>query len=184
MQIDDKNIVNPSRFDFGWLYLITGLLITVVALCLPAMFDLERLKIKADASNQLLLEHEETYVSYINFFEDLKSGDELVLRRIRQIQLNEDVDGTPIVTDLGASKTPLQWIDEKNLKVTSLKVDNPKETSLYLLLKGTGRLWMASFGVFFIFIGCLNWFHAAMFSLKPLSLLPLNHTGLGRSLFS
>ena len=27
-------------------------------------------------------------------------------------------------------------------------------------------------------------FYAAIFSLKPLSLLPLNHTGLGRSSFS
>ena len=148
--------MNSFKFDVGWLYLIAGLLMAVVAIVLPAMIELEQLSSRVAASNQQLQEQETMFASYTSFYEDMSSNDESIMQRVRQIQLNEVVEGTPIVTDLSASRTPLQWVDEKVLTVTSLSIEKENRSSLSRILSGSGRLWMAAFGVFFIYIGCIK----------------------------
>ena len=148
--------MNSFKFDVGWLYLIAGLLMAVVAIVLPAMIELEQLSSRVAASNQQLQEQETMFASYTSFYEDMSSNDESIMQRVRQIQLNEVVEGTPIVTDLSASRTPLQWVDEKVLAVTSLSIEKENRSSLSRILSGSGRLWMAAFGVFFIYIGCIK----------------------------
>ena len=128
----------------------------VVAIVLPAMVELDDLSSQAATSSQQLLESEATYASYTAFYDEISSEDETINERIRQIQLNKEVEGTPIVTDLGSSRTPLQWIDEKVLLVTPVDIAVHDETSLSRLVSGTGRLWIAAFGVFFVFVGCLK----------------------------
>ena len=148
--------MNSFKFDVGWLYLIAGLLMAVVAIVLPAMIELEQLSSRVAASNQQLQEQETMFASYTSFYEDISSNDPSIMQRVRQIQLNEVVEGTPIVTDLSASRTPLQWVDEKVLTVTSLSIEKENRSSLSRILSGSGRLWMAAFGVFFIYIGCIK----------------------------
>ena len=148
--------MNSFKFDVGWLYLIAGLLMAVVAIVLPAMIELEQLSSRVAVSNQQLQEQETMFASYTSFYEDMSSNDASIMQRVRQIQLNEVAEGTPIVTDLSASKTPLQWVDEKVLTVTSLSIEKENESSLSRILSGSGRLWMAAFGVFFIYIGCIK----------------------------
>ena len=148
--------MNSFKFDVGWLYLIAGLLMAVVAIVLPAMIELEQLSSRVAASNQQLQEQETMFASYTSFYEDMSSNDASIMQRVRQIQLNEVAEGTPIVTDLSASKTPLQWVDEKVLAVTSLSIEKENRSSLSRILSGSGRLWMAAFGVFFIYIGCIK----------------------------
>ena len=144
------------RFDVGWLYLIAGLLMAVVALVLPAMIELEQLSRRAAASNQQLQEREAILASYTSFYDDLASNDASIVQRVRRIQLNEVIEGTPIVTDLSSSQTPLQWVDEKVLTVSPLNVEKEDVSSLSRILSGSGRLWMAAFGVFFIYVGCVK----------------------------
>ena len=144
------------RFDVGWLYLIAGLLMAVVALVLPAMIELEQLSRRAAASNQQLQEREAILASYTSFYDDLASNDASIVQRVRRIQLNEVIEGTPIVTDLSSSQTPLQWVDEKVLTVSPLNVEKEDVSSLSRILSGSGRLWMAAFGVFFIYVGCIK----------------------------
>ena len=144
------------RFDVGWLYLIAGLLMAVVALVLPAMIELEQLSRRAAASNQQLQEREAILASYTSFYDDLASNDASIVQRVRRIQLNEVIEGTPIVTDLSSSQTPLQWVDEKVLTVSPINVEKEDVSSLSRILSGSGRLWMAAFGVFFIYVGCIK----------------------------
>ena len=128
----------------------------VVALVLPAMIELEQLSRRAAASNQQLQEREAILASYTSFYDDLASNDASIVQRVRRIQLNEVIEGTPIVTDLSSSQTPLQWVDEKVLTVSPLNVEKEDVSSLSRILSGSGRLWMAAFGVFFIYVGCVK----------------------------
>ena len=128
----------------------------VVALVLPAMIELEQLSRRAAASNQQLQEREAILASYTSFYDDLASNDASIVQRVRRIQLNEVIEGTPIVTDLSSSQTPLQWVDEKVLTVSPLNVEKEDVSSLSRIISGSGRLWMAAFGVFFIYVGCVK----------------------------
>jgi len=148
--------VKSFRFDIGWVYIVAGLLMVIVAIVFPSMIELDHLSSQANDSNQQLLERKVMFDSYSSFYDELKSEDETINKRVRQIQFNENAEGTPIVTDLAASRTPLQWIDEKVLAVMPFEVKTRKETFLTRIVAGSGRLWIAALGVFFTFIGCLK----------------------------
>ncbi|MCH2147450.1 MAG: hypothetical protein MK073_06510 [Phycisphaerales bacterium] len=148
--------MNTFKFDVGWLYLIAGLLLAVAAIYIPALIELDHLSNQADESSLQHQYREEMFNSYKSFYDEIQSEDASVKQRVRQVQFNEHASGMPIVTDLAASNTPLQWIDEKVQEISTVKIEESKSSTLSQILSGSGRLWVAALGCFLIFVGCLK----------------------------
>ena len=69
------------------------------------------------------------------------------------MQFNIKPEGTPVVIDTAASHTPLQWIEMKTTSFEKFEVKEHHASLLTSLTSGTGRLWVAGFGITLAFLG-------------------------------
>ena len=144
------------RDNFGWFYLVSGLLLTVAAIVLPAHQDLTVLKEKravivddtADLQHQILVHQ--------SFLSDLNSLDSILQERMIQMQFNQPPSGTPVVIDRAASKTPLDWVAQRARRERAIYLEEPRQSILSKMTTGKNRLWLAGAGVFIIFIGLIT----------------------------
>ena len=144
------------RDNFGWFYLVSGLLLTVAAIVLPAHQDLAVLKEKRavivddtdDLQNQIMVHQA--------FLNDLNSLDSMLQERMIQMQFNQPPSGTPVVIDRAASKTPLDWVAQRARRDRAIYLEEPRQSILSKMTIGKNRLWLAGAGVFIIFIGLIT----------------------------
>jgi hypothetical protein len=144
------------RIDFGWLFLLSGLVLTVAAIVLPAHYDLEELESRRseiqvnadDLAFQVKL--------YEQFLLELQEGDPELTKRIIEMQFNVQTDGIPVVIDESASNTPLEWIAQKVRRDREVSLESAPPSMLTSISHGRTRLFLVGIGVFSIFIGFIK----------------------------
>ena len=141
------------RFDYGWLYLICGLVLTVSAIILPADMDLQSLSTKKSKITSDLAELDYRVSVYEDFLRDVQRADPQLMQRLIEMQFNRTPEGTPVVIDTSAPETPLAWVAQRAKKVKALPMESGHASILSTFVDGQGRLWLLACGVFTIFIG-------------------------------
>ena len=144
------------RNYFGWFYLVSGLVLTVAAIVLPAHQDLAVLKQKRAAivDNTADLQHQ--ILVHQSFLADLNNLDSMLQERMVQMQFNQPPSGTPVVIDRAASKTPLDWVAQRARRDRAVYLEEPRQSILSKMTTGKNRLWLAGVGVFIIFVGLIT----------------------------
>ena len=134
---------------------MAGILLAVAAIVVPAAEELSQLELEKErlAKTQLQLQHNLT--RYELFLSQVESGDSQIESRIQQMQFHVYPEGTPVVIDESAPKTPLQWINLQLSQPQQLRMESKEKPILVNLVKGTGRLWVAGGGILAIFFGCV-----------------------------
>ena len=145
-----------NRFDIGWLYLLCGLTFTISAIVLPAQSDLKDLILKRDAIYADANEQEYRVGVYADFLADVRAGDPLLLQRLIQMQFNQSPEGTAVVIDRTAPKTPLAWVAQRANRVRVLPMETAEISMLSMFASGDGRLWLLGLGAFALFIGLVT----------------------------
>ena len=142
-----------SKFIVAWAFLLSGLILTIAAILVPAMDELEALKTKhatiTQSRDQMLVQKD----AYENFLGQIKADDPVIQNRINDMQFNISPQGVPVVIDTAASSTPLQWIERKVSQTQNLQISQKNESCLSILSHGTRRLWLAGFGITILFLG-------------------------------
>ena len=150
-----------SRFDYGWLYLMCGLLLSVAAIILPAHKELEILEHKRD-SIQLdvdnLLSQVLVYKSFLNEANDKESQ---LRHRLFNMQFNINGDGSTVVVDSSSSQTPLDWVAQRARTDRVIDIDVQDASLLSVFTEGRSRLFMFGVGAFTIFIGLISSSHSS-----------------------
>ena len=141
------------RNFYGWLYLISGLVLTVAAIVLPAHQDLAVLQQKRAVIAEDYADLNRQIAVHQTFLDDLMAEDPKLQDRIVQMQFNQAATGTPVVIDRAAAKTPLDWVAQRARQTRAVDITMPRDSILTTLTKGRNRLWLAGAGVFVIFIG-------------------------------
>ena len=144
------------RDNFGWFYLVSGLLLTVAAIVLPAHQDLAVLKEKRAAIVDDTDDLQHQIMVHQAFLNDLNSLDSMLQERMIQMQFNQPPSGTPVVIDRAASKTPLDWVAQRARRDRAIYLEEPRQSILSKMTTGKNRLWLAGAGVFIIFIGLIT----------------------------
>ncbi len=146
----------PFKEYFGWLYLVSGLVLTVAAIVLPAHQDLAVLKEKRVAIVEDTADLQHQIIVHQMFLDDLGQQDVALHDRMVQMQFNQSPSGTPVVIDRAASKTPLDWVAQRARRDRAVQLDQPRQSILSKMTTGRNRLWLAGVGVFVIFIGLIT----------------------------
>ena len=144
------------RDNFGWFYLVSGLLLTVAAIVLPAHQDLAVLKEKRAAIVDDTADLQHQILVHQSFLNDLNSLDSMLQERMIQMQFNQPPSGTPVVIDRAASKTPLDWVAQRARRDRAVYLEEPRQSILSKMTTGKNRLWLAGAGVFIIFVGLIT----------------------------
>ena len=149
--------MSPLLRDYlGWFYLVSGLLLTVAAIVLPAHQDLAVLKQKRVAIVDDTADLQHQIMVHQAFLNDLNSQDTMLQERVIQMQFNQPPSGTPVVIDRAASKTPLDWVAQRARRDRSVFVEEPPQSILSKMTIGKNRLWLAGAGVLIIFVGLIT----------------------------
>ena len=153
----DKYPVSPLLRDyFGWFYLVSGLVLTVASIVLPAHQDLAVLKEKRAAILEDTADLQHQIIVHQEFLNDLNRQDSTLQERMVQMQFNQPPSGTPVVIDRAASKTPLDWVAQRARRDRAIYLEEPRQSLLSRMTSGKNRLWLAGAGVFVIFIGLIT----------------------------
>ncbi len=145
-----------KKFDFGWLYLVCGLALTVAAIVLPAQQDLQELAAKRVAITSDLEELEYRVEVYRAFLEDAQTGNPQFTKRLIEMQFNKSPDGSSVVIDRSASRTPLAWVAQRAKRNRVVPMEVEQASMLAQFSSGQGRLWLLGFGIFATFIGLMT----------------------------
>jgi len=149
-----------KRFDFGWLFLFCGLVLTVAAIVLPARHDLEELSAKRTTISNDLVELEYRVTVYQGFLDDVRAGKPELTKRLIEMQFNRSPEGRPLVIDKSASQTPLAWVAQRAKRVKALPMQTEHASILSQFAADHGRLWLLGCGAFAMFIGLMTSSHA------------------------
>lgn len=144
------------RDYFGWFYLVSGLVLTVAAIVLPAHQDLAVLKEKRAAIVDDTADLQHQILVHKAFLNDLNGQDRVLHERMVQMQFNQSPSGTPVVIDRAASKTPLDWVAQRARRDRAVFLEESRQSLLSKMTTGTNRLWLAGVGVFIIFVGLIT----------------------------
>ena len=145
-----------SKLDYGWVYLICGLVITVSAIVLPAHQHLHDLEAKRAVIQQDLHALQFQMDKYQNFLVELQTSSPALEKRILEMQFNVQTQGTPVVTDISAPSTPLDWISARTQPAKLVTIPSEQSSILSSLSQGRSRLLLFGVGVFALFIGLIK----------------------------
>ncbi len=150
-----------SRLDYGWIYLMCGLLISAAAIILPAHQELELLKHKRD-SIQLDLNNQSSQVLiYESFLNEASNKQSQLRQRLFNMQFNIKEDGSTVVVDSSSSQTPLDWLSQRARTDRFINIDVQNASLLTVFSEGRSRLFMFGVGAFAIFIGLISRTHSS-----------------------
>ena len=144
------------RFDVGWLYLLCGLVLTTVAIILPAHHDLDALLAKKETIISNADDLAYRVEVYTSFLEDATSGDPAFQQRLIEMQFNQSPAGSAVVIDTSAPNTPLAWIVERAKRTKIVSMHTVQASLLSQFAEGEGRLWILGLGVFALFVGLVS----------------------------
>ncbi len=153
---EEERVTLFKRLDLGWLYLLCGLVLTSSAIVLPAHHDFDELNKKCIAMQNNVDELHYQIEIYKQFLFDLTEETPQLKKRILAMQLNIQKSGTPVVTDTSASKTPLEWINQRVRRSKEFSLELQQTSILSHLATGRSRLLLIGVGVFAMFIGFVS----------------------------
>ena len=133
-----------------------GLALTVAAIVLPAQQDLQELAAKRVAITSDLEELEYRVEVYRAFLEDAQTGNPQFTKRLIEMQFNKSPDGSSVVIDRSASRTPLAWVAQRAKRNRVVPMEVEQASMLAQFSSGQGRLWLLGFGIFATFIGLMT----------------------------
>ena len=145
-----------KRLDFGWLFLLCGLVLAISAIVLPAHQDLQHIKAKRNTTAANLDDLEHRMALYGEFLQDIHENNSEMKQRLLEMQLNIQPPGTPVVFDNSASHTPLDWIAQRSRKDRVIVATNNENSLLSGLSSGRSRLLLVGAAAFAMFIGFLG----------------------------
>ena len=145
-----------SKLNFGWLYILCGLVLTVAAIILPAHQELQELKSKQEviADDLEYLEYQVTI--YETFLQDIVNREPDFIQRLTEMQFNEQPRGKHIITDSTVAQTPLAWIDQRTRQEHIVDLSPQKFSFLSVMTQGSGRLWLTGLGISVLFVGLIQ----------------------------
>jgi len=153
---DSIRVKYLAKIDFSWLFLLSGLVLTISAIVLPARLDLQVLKDKQYVIQSDLDELEYQIEVYQAFLTELHEGDPVLRQRIFEMQFNLQSPGIPVVIDSSASQTPLEWVKQRARRHRELYLPEEQSSILTGLSHGRSRLFLVGIGAIAMFIGFVN----------------------------
>ncbi len=145
-----------QRIDFGWLYLLCGVVLTVAAIVLPAHQELHTLQQKRDYIQENLADLNYRVQIYSEFLHELQENNPVLLQRILEMQFNLQTEGTPVVIDTSSSQTPLEWVAQRSRRDRVMPLQVEQSSILSGLSSGRSRLLLVGAGAFAMFVGFLK----------------------------
>jgi len=152
---DEERVSLFKRFDFGWLYLLCGLVLTGAAIVLPARHNLDVLTSKKTTIASDLEELAYRMGVYQAFLDDVLAENPQLTKRLIEMQFNTSPEGSSVVIDRSASQTPLAWVAQRAKRTRVLPMESEQASILSQFAAGQGRLWLLGSGAFAIFIGLI-----------------------------
>lgn len=158
-QDQDQDSSSGFRFDPGWLFLLSGLVMLTAIILLPPSDDLVGLEYK----HQLLIDQQhhalDRLEAYTNFLEALDNEDPVLVRRLAATHLNRiPANSEPVAmigSDLDASVE--RWIAGTLPVSRDIPVPEFKDTYLRRICRkgSSGRLWIIGLSAILIIIGLM-----------------------------
>jgi len=145
-----------ARFDVGWVYLLCGLILTTVAIILPAHHNLDALLAKKETIISNADDLAYRVEVYTSFLQDATSGDPAFQQRLTEMQFNQSPAGDAIVIDTSAPSTPLAWVAQRAKRMKTVSMKTVHASLLSQFVEGEGRLWLLGLGVFALFVGLVS----------------------------
>jgi len=151
--VDDYCVSLVSKLNFGWLYILCGLVLTVAAIILPAHQELQELKSKQEviADDLEYLEYQVTI--YETFLQDVVNREPDFIQRLTEMQFNRAPQGEQVVFDPSAPRTPLEWVAQRAIKSRTIQSDVQQASLLSKFTEDEGRLWVLAVGIIILFVG-------------------------------
>ena len=143
------------RIDPGWPFVVAGLLLLVAGVLIPAQRDLQELRNTLEIHRALEDQSIRQLAAYDRFLNDLDHGDEQLVGRLAESQLNlmpKDERSMLLVPTLNATVT--QWIEDSEPAILPNPPAYP-DTLLSRLATGPRRLWVLACGAFLVFVGLM-----------------------------
>ena len=142
-----------SKSNFGWVYILCGLVLTVAAIILPAHQELQDLKSKQEVIAEDLEYLEYQVTIYETFLQDIVNRESDFIQRLTEMQFNRAPQGEQVVFDPSAPRTPLEWIAQRALKSRAVQANVQQASILTKFTQGEGRLWLLAVGIIILFVG-------------------------------
>ncbi|MSR29669.1 MAG: hypothetical protein EXS03_08880 [Phycisphaerales bacterium] len=147
-----RPLFNP---DPGWLFLLSGIALIVSAAIIP-----EAEKVHAMHTQLVAIRTGEQHnfarmEACSRFLDDLKAGDQGLVRRLAASQLNLMPRGeTALLIATSIDATPSDWI-EASVPEPLFEPDEYPDTLLSRWTIGPQRLWVIALGAFAVFLGLI-----------------------------
>ena len=145
------------RFDAGWLFLLSGLVVMCAAVLIPAHDDLASTLYERDRARAIESWHAQRVENYAEYLDALRDGDETLVLSLAAMQLNMIPAGTtPLVTSVRPQATSASVFPE--LEPAFEHPDAPQFYDSALRRWATDsrhRLWMIAGGALLVLFGLL-----------------------------
>ncbi len=146
---------SPLSTICGWLFLLAGLALVMAAIVVPAEQELRGLQARVDALQGQHARLLERIAVHQRFLDDLDGGDETLMLRVADMQMNRTGEGTLVLRDPGAAGTPLEWLSRRSQTAVPISLHESPASFLTRWTQGRGRLWIAAVGSFCVFVGLI-----------------------------
>ncbi len=147
-----RPLFNP---DPGWLFLVSGIALIVSAAIIPEAEKVHAMRTQLSAIGAAEKHNFARMEACSRFLDDLKAGDQGLVRRLAASQLNLMPRGeTPLLIATSISATPSDWI-EASVPPPDFEEEEFPDTLLSRWTLGGQRLWIIAAGAFAIFLGLI-----------------------------
>ncbi len=145
-------LFNP---DPGWLFLVAGIALIVCAAVIP---EAEKVHVMRTQLQTIRFGQQHNFARMAacsKFLDDLKAGDQGLVRRLAASQLNLMPRGeTALLIATSIDSTPSDWI-EASVTPPIYDADPYPDTLLSRWTLGPQRLWVIAAGAFSVFLGLI-----------------------------
>ncbi len=146
------------RFDPGWLYLVSGVLLVGATVLIPAIDDLTQARFGRDRARAVATYHTERLERYSGFIDALDRAEPALLLSLAQTQLNLAPAGKRPLIDISRAGQPSSASVFPALEPVYTPAREPERPRTLLQRSTTSdrpRLWLIALGMMLILIGVL-----------------------------
>lgn len=141
--------------DPGWLFLTAGVALIVCAAVIPEAQKVHQMRSQLQTIRFAEQHNFARIQACSRFLDDLKAGDQGLVRRLAASQLNlMPRDETALLIATSIDSTPSDWIEASVTPPTD-EFDPYPDTLLARWTLGPQRLWVIAAGAFCVFLGLI-----------------------------
>lgn len=141
--------------DPGWLFLVAGIALIVSAAVIPEAEKVHQMQVQLETIKLGEQHNFARMAACSRFLDDLKSGDQALVKRLAASQLNLMPRGeTALLIATSIDATPSDWIEASVVPPFFAPEPYP-DTLLSRWTLGPQRLWVIAAGAFSIFLGLI-----------------------------